>query len=134
MSNSSIGPIDRTLSGATTLGQSGPGSNGNEEVFHIPEAVALLEPQHQMVLCHIQDTLREGRGLIFLQRYSQCISQSQLTGLNYFVEGHHRKVPDTKTILLKVGNFRDWFNFKREISIQTQENITEVNFRIRFQE
>ena len=36
MSNSSILPIDTTLSGATTLGQSGPGSDGNEGVFHIP--------------------------------------------------------------------------------------------------
>ena len=34
---SSVGPIDRTLSGATTLGQCGPGSNGNERVLHIPQ-------------------------------------------------------------------------------------------------
>ena len=27
-----------TLSGATTLGQSGPGSNGNEGVLHIPQS------------------------------------------------------------------------------------------------
>ena len=33
----SIWPIDWTLSGATTLGQSGPGSNGNERVLHIPQ-------------------------------------------------------------------------------------------------
>ena len=33
----SIWPIDRTLSGSTTLGQSGPGSNDNEEVLHIPQ-------------------------------------------------------------------------------------------------
>ena len=33
----SIWPIDRTLSGATTPGQSGPRSNGNEGVHHIPE-------------------------------------------------------------------------------------------------
>ena len=31
----SICPITRTLSGATTLGQSGTGSNGNERVLHI---------------------------------------------------------------------------------------------------
>ena len=30
--------IDRTLSAATTPGQSGPGSNGNEGVFHIPQS------------------------------------------------------------------------------------------------
>ena len=38
MSNSSICPIDRTLSGATTPGQSGPGSDGNEGVLHIPQS------------------------------------------------------------------------------------------------
>ena len=29
--------MDRTVSGATTLGQSGPESNGNEEVLPIPQ-------------------------------------------------------------------------------------------------
>ena len=38
MSNSSIWPINRTLSVATTIGQSGSGSNGNEEVLHIPQS------------------------------------------------------------------------------------------------
>ena len=32
---SSIWPIDRTLAGATILGQCGPGSDGNEGVLHI---------------------------------------------------------------------------------------------------
>ena len=49
--------LDRALSGATTPGQSGPGSDGNEGV---PKAPALLEPHHQIVLCHIQDTHRGG--------------------------------------------------------------------------
>ena len=35
MSNSSIWPMDRTLSGAITPGQSGPGSIGNEGVLGI---------------------------------------------------------------------------------------------------
>ena len=35
MSDISIWPIDWTLSGATTLGQSYPGSDGNEGVLHI---------------------------------------------------------------------------------------------------
>ena len=46
---SSISPIDRTLSGATTPGQSEPKSDGNKEVLHIPKAPALLEPQFQIV-------------------------------------------------------------------------------------
>ena len=36
MSNTSIWPID--LSGATTLGHSGPGSNVNKGVLHIPQS------------------------------------------------------------------------------------------------
>ena len=38
MSNNSIWSIDWTLSGATTPGQSGPGSDGNEEVLRIPQS------------------------------------------------------------------------------------------------
>ena len=38
---SSIQPIDRALSGATTLGQSGPGSNGNEGVLCIPQGPSI---------------------------------------------------------------------------------------------
>ena len=35
--NSSISPIDATLTGTTTPTQSGPGSNGTEGVLHIPQ-------------------------------------------------------------------------------------------------
>ena len=38
---SSIRPIDRTLSGAITLGQSGPGSNSNKGVFCIPQSSSI---------------------------------------------------------------------------------------------
>ena len=37
MSNGSIWPIDRNLSGATTLGQSEPGSYGIESVLRISQ-------------------------------------------------------------------------------------------------
>ena len=37
MSNSSIWPFEKTLSGTTTLGQSGPESNGNEMIHLIPQ-------------------------------------------------------------------------------------------------
>ena len=37
MLNSFIWPIDKTLSSAITLDQSGPGSNGNEGVLCIPQ-------------------------------------------------------------------------------------------------
>ena len=38
---SSIRPIDRILLGATTPGQSGPGSDGNEGVFRIPQSSSI---------------------------------------------------------------------------------------------
>ena len=41
MSNSSIWPIERTLSSATTQSQSGPGSDGNEGLFHIPKSSSI---------------------------------------------------------------------------------------------
>ena len=37
MSNISTWPVERILSGPTTLGQSGPGSDGNEGVLCIPQ-------------------------------------------------------------------------------------------------
>ena len=43
MSNHSIWPIDRTLSGATIPSQSGPGSNGNKEVLHVPQSSSITE-------------------------------------------------------------------------------------------
>ena len=37
--SSSIQPRDETLTGTTALGQSGPGSNGNEGVLYIPQSL-----------------------------------------------------------------------------------------------
>ena len=43
---SSFWPIDKSLSGATTPGQSGPGSDCNEEVVRIPQSViATFSPE-----------------------------------------------------------------------------------------
>ena len=39
----SIWPIDRTLSGATTPGQGGPGSDSNKQVLHIPQSSCITE-------------------------------------------------------------------------------------------
>ena len=41
MLNSSIWPIDKTLSGPTTLGQSGRGSNGNEGLLCILQSSSI---------------------------------------------------------------------------------------------
>ena len=41
MSKSSIWPINRALSGATTLCQSEPESNSNEEVLHVSQSSSI---------------------------------------------------------------------------------------------
>ena len=41
MSNSSIWPIDKTLSDATTPVESEPGSNDNEGVLRIPQSPSI---------------------------------------------------------------------------------------------
>ena len=41
MQFSSTWPIDRTISGATTPGQSGPESDGNEGTLHIPQSYSI---------------------------------------------------------------------------------------------
>ena len=41
MSNGFFLPIDKTLSGATTPGQSGPGNDGNEGVLRIPQTSSI---------------------------------------------------------------------------------------------
>ena len=46
---SSIWPIDKTLSGATTQGQRWPESDAIKGFSTFPEAAVLLEPQHQIV-------------------------------------------------------------------------------------
>ena len=43
MQFSSLQPIDRTLSGATSPGQSGPGSDGNEGVLSILQSFNITE-------------------------------------------------------------------------------------------
>ena len=79
MSNSSIWPINRTLSGATTPGLSGPGSDGNERVLCIPYSSSITEASLSDYLMSC-----EGQSLIVsltsLQRCSWYIVQPQPTG------------------------------------------------------
>ena len=52
----SIRPIDSTLSCATTLGQSEFGTNGNEEVLHIPQSSSITGTSLSDCFMYIQDT------------------------------------------------------------------------------
>ena len=75
---SSIWPIDRTLSGVTTPGQSGPGSNGNKGVLCIPQSSSNLGTSPPDCLVSYPGHSCGG-GLTFLQRSSLCILQPQPT-------------------------------------------------------
>ena len=56
MQFSSIRPIDRILSGATTPGQSGPGSDGIEGVICIPQSSSNTGTSPSDCLVSYQDT------------------------------------------------------------------------------
>ena len=50
-------PIDRTLSGATSPGHSGPGSDGNEVVLRIPQSSGItVTSSSECLVSYIQDT------------------------------------------------------------------------------
>ena len=88
---SSISPIDRTLSGATTLSQSEPRIHGNEGLLYIPLSFSITGaspsdffgsyPGHLLV------------SITPLQRRSWCILQPQLIGQG------HEKLRKAKRVL-----------------------------------
>ena len=82
MSNSSIWPIDKTLSGATTLCQSGPGCDGNEEVLCIPQSFCITGASSSDCLVSYPGHSLWW-GLSPLQRCSRCILQPQPTEMDY---------------------------------------------------
>ena len=64
---SSIWPIDRTLSGATTLSQSGPGSDSNKGVLCIPQSSTITRTSQSDCLVSYPEHLLE-RGVLPLCR------------------------------------------------------------------
>ena len=65
MQFNSIWPIDSVLSGATTLNQSGPGSDGNERVLRILQSSSNTGTSPSDCVVSYQDTRYEGGVLIF---------------------------------------------------------------------
>ena len=85
MSISSILPIDRTQSGATTPGQRRPRSYGNEWVLHIPEISMARASQSDGVMSYPRHSF--GGVLNHLEICSWCIQQPRPARLSRFV--HH---------------------------------------------
>ena len=81
--------LDRTLSGATILSQSGPGSNGDEGVIYIPQSSSITGTSSSDCLVSYPGHSLVGWGLTPLRSYNWWILQLQLTGqsiLNVFFE------------------------------------------------
>ena len=91
---SSIWPIDTTQSGATILGQNGPGSIGNRVVLRIPPSASITETSPSDFLVSYQDT-RCG-SFTHLQRCSRCILQPHpAMTLNYLDYQHQNTLYET---------------------------------------
>ena len=57
MSNSYVWPIDRILSGATSLDQSEPGNDGNEGVLRIPQISSITGASYTRLFNVLSGTL-----------------------------------------------------------------------------
>ena len=77
MSNSSIWPIDSSLSGPTTPDQIGPGSNGNKGVLRIPQSSSITGASPSDYLMSYSE---HSLGMLLLCRDAVSVfySQSQL--------------------------------------------------------
>ena len=77
-------PIDRALSGTTTLGQNESGSNGNEGVLFIPQSSSINGAlPSDCLVSYIQET-HWSRVPTPLQMCSRCILWPKSTGLIEF--------------------------------------------------
>ena len=79
----SIEPIDMALSSALNPGQSGPGSNGNEGMFHISQSSSITGTTPSDCLVSYQDTHWSGGGVLLHCRGAFGVFHSRLG--NYFV-------------------------------------------------
>ena len=100
---SSIWPIDRTLSGATTPGQIGPGSNGNEGVLCIPQSSSITAASPSDCLVSYPGHLLGG-DLTLLQRRSRCILQPQPNGQVALWFQYYRQRKSIKMVMKKWRN------------------------------
>ena len=90
MSNSSIRPIDRTQSGVTTPGQSGPGSEGNEGVFYISQSWSLtfkfFVSYNQNIRDAVMQSVYSTASANWVKRYNKkekvCEKENKRKGVN----------------------------------------------------
>ena len=106
---SSIWPIDRTLSGATTLGPSGPGRNGNKEVLRIPQSSSITGASPSD--CLVSYFGHSLGCLTPLQRSSRCILQPQPTELTLFCLVKREWFSNIYTLTVKAATTATFFQW-----------------------
>ena len=119
---SSIWPIDRTLSGATTMSK--PLSDGNERVLHIPQSTSITGTSPSDCLVPYPRHLLRVEALTPLQRSSRGLLQPQPTGrvcactrfwvivseweCVYIVWWARKKIPFNNFLLCLFVRIREW--------------------------
>ena len=112
----SIGPIDRTLSGATTPDQSGPGSDGNEGVLRIPQSSTISGTSPSDCLVSSEDTCWWGVGLAEKQSVYSTAPADRINSRETAIYFHQNPyTSDSKkdvriSIRYREKNFRFKFN------------------------
>ena len=88
---SSISSIDRTLSGVTTPGQSGPGSDGNEGMLCIPQSSSITRPSAlDCLVSYAVHSLGESYSSAEMQSvYSAALADRATCLLRYFCSSRY---------------------------------------------
>ena len=108
---SSIWPIDRVRSDATTLGQSGPGSDGNEGVFRFPKNSSITGTSPSDCLVSYQD-IYWGGGILPLCR----------DAVGVFYSPSWLGKPSTDNAWIHFPNpTNDWFGILQSQPTRTEE-------------
>ena len=97
---SSIWPIDRTLSGANTPGQSGPGSNGNNRVLCIPQSFSITGTSLSDYLVSYPGHSLVGGGLTPLLIFSRYILLPQPNGQDNYLSFQRSKLDPFQILIL----------------------------------
>ena len=131
MSNNSIWHIDRTLSSATTPGQSGPGSNGNEEVLCISQSSSITGASPADCLVSYLEHSVVG-SLISQQRYSQFIQQP-LPLANWVIICLYIYINNLNSFDIRsMGGGRKWIHaFPKVISAKPELKLVQGYFMTR---
>ena len=121
MTNCSIWSIDRTLSDATTLGQSGPGNNGNEGVLCIPQSSSITIVSPLDCLVPNPGHLLEGWVLPLSRDAIDVFYSPSLLGYHHSMMminyQHRRKEYNNKIILSKLELIPFWsFEMRNKFS------------------